>query len=86
MPTTRRRAILPLALVLLAAGALSGCFEVRENSEPLDETVNNGGTVGGSDEPGAQVDQEECVSTTTGEPTTHEAQNPCPQGQYPRQE
>lgn len=72
-----------LALVALAM-VVAGCMGPRESQEKTGDDVNNANQANG-DRTGdaAQASGSECISTTTGEPTTDPAANPCPAGQYP---
>lgn len=75
---TRLRAIL---LAALAGLALAGCFEVRENAEPIGEEVDNTGE--GSADYDVVEQQDGCIASTTGEETSDPVANPCPQGSVP---
>ena len=75
---TRLHTLLLAALASVAL--LAGCFEVRENSDPIGDEVNNAG------EGSADYDEDpDCIASTTGEPTSEPSANPCPQGQIPDQ-
>lgn len=74
-----RRATVAALAALLAAVALAGCFQVRENAEPIGEEVDNTG--GPSADYGQVGGEGQCIASTTGEPTFDPAANECPQGQ-----
>lgn len=77
-----RRTLLLAVSLALAGAALAGCFEVRENSEPVgDEVSNDGGPSQGADYGVVDPADGQCISSTTGEPTTDADANSCPQGQ-----
>lgn len=69
-------------LLLLASllAVVAGCANPDESTNDMGEEVNNLPQAQGTVEEG---DDAGCTSTTTGEPTTDESANPCPQGQYP---
>lgn len=72
-----------LALALLLAASLAGCFSVRESGEPQGSDVNNDAGPS-ADYAATETGPTGCIASATGEPTTDEAANPCPQGQVPR--